>query len=170
MRRFGWIRVVAILAALVLVAVACDSDSSSSDDTGGGDDQPSPDEIDLTAGLTGEPIKVGVIVEETGGALANPEYPEGAIGAALMVNEAGGIGGRPVEVLTCDTANDPNTAAECGRMMVDEGVVALTGVLSVHADQFLPLMEENKIPSIAHTLAGAAGFTSPAAFPVVGGS
>ncbi len=173
MRRWAWVRVVAALAALMLVAVACSSDSDSDDSGNGGgdtsDDVADPADVDFTAGLTGEPVKIGVIVEETGGALANPEIPDGAMGAQLLVNEAGGIQGRPVEILTCDTANDPNTAAECGRMMVDEGVVALSGVLSVHAAEFMPLMEENKIPSVAHIAAGVPGFTSPAAFPTIGG-
>ncbi|MFZ0014112.1 MAG: ABC transporter substrate-binding protein, partial [Acidimicrobiia bacterium] len=172
MRQWGWIRVVAVVAALMLVAVACDSDSDSSDDDDSGDngdEMVDPADVDFTAGLTGDPVKIGVILEETGGALANPEIPEGAKSAQLLVNEAGGIQGRPVEIITCDTANDPNTAAECGRQMVDEGVVALSGVLSVHAGEFMPLMEENKIPSVAHTLAGVPGFTSPASFPVIGG-
>ncbi len=163
--RSRWLRIVALLGALALVAVACGNDSG--DDSGGGGGQ--PEEIDFTAGLTGEPIKVGHIVEASNTAIANPDIVQGAQAAALLVNQNGGIQGRPVEIVACDTTNDPNTAAECGRQMVDEGVVALTGVLSVHADQFMPLMEQEQIPSIAHVPAGVPGFTSPAAFPLSGG-
>jgi branched-chain amino acid transport system substrate-binding protein len=74
-----------------------------------------------------------------------------------------------VKVLVCDTGNDPNTAAECGRTAVDEGVVALISVLTPHSAGFMPLMEENQIPSIGVVAAGAADFTSPAAFPITGG-
>jgi ABC-type branched-subunit amino acid transport system substrate-binding protein len=74
-----------------------------------------------------------------------------------------------VKVLVCDTNNDPNTAAECGRQAVDEGVVALVGVLTPHSAGFMPLMEENQIPSIGVVVAGATDFTSPAAFPITGG-
>src|SRR5690554_3364485 len=87
---------------------------------------------------TGEPIKVMVIHEKSAG-VANPEIPEGAQAAARAMNKKGGIGGRPVRVLVCDTENDPNKATECGRRAVDEGVVALIGVLTPHSAGFMPL-------------------------------
>ena len=117
---------------------------------------------------SGDPVKVMVIYEKSAG-VANPEIPDGAKAAAKAMNKADGIGGRPVKVLVCDTNNDPNTAADCGRQAVDEGVVALIGVLTPHSAGFMPLMEENKIPSIGVVAAGAADFTSPAAFPITGG-
>jgi ABC-type branched-subunit amino acid transport system substrate-binding protein len=117
---------------------------------------------------TGAPVKVMVIYEKSAG-VANPEIPEGAIAAAKALNKKQGVGGRPVKVLTCDTNNDPNTAAECGRKAVDAGVVALIGVLTPHSSSFMPLMEQNKIPSIGVVAAGASDFTSPASFPISGG-
>lgn len=162
-------RLVAVLGVVALLAVACNGD----DDDGGGDGadggEEQPEEIDFTAGLTGEPVKVGTIYEGSNTVLANPEIPDGAMAGALFVNENGGIDGRPVEIVACDTGDDPNAAAECGRQMVEEGVVALTGVLSVHASEFMPLMEAEQIPSMAHVPAGVPGFTSPAAFPFSGG-
>lgn len=123
-----------------------------------------------TAGAkpSGDPVKVMVIYEKSAG-VSNPEIPDGAVAAAKAMNKKNGIGGRPVKVLTCDTNNDPNQAAECGRQAVDEGVVALIGVLTPHSGSFMPLMEQNKIPSIGVVAAGAADFTSPAAFPITGG-
>jgi ABC-type branched-subunit amino acid transport system substrate-binding protein len=109
-----------------------------------------------------------VIYEKSAGA-ANPEIPDGVKAAAKAFNKQDGIGGRPVKVLECDTNNDPNTAAECGRTAVDEGVVALIGVLTPHSASFMPLMEENKIPSLGVVVAGASDFTSPASFPITGG-
>jgi ABC-type branched-subunit amino acid transport system substrate-binding protein len=117
---------------------------------------------------SGDPVKVMVIYEKSAG-VASPEIPDGAKAAAKALNKADGIGGRPVKVLVCDTNNDPNTAAECGRQAVDEGVVALVGVLTPHSAGFMPLMEENQIPSIGVVVAGATDFTSPAAFPITGG-
>jgi ABC-type branched-subunit amino acid transport system substrate-binding protein len=117
---------------------------------------------------TGDPIKVMVIYEKSEG-LPNPEIPDGAKAAAKALNNEDGIDGRPVKVLVCDTHNDPNTAAECGRTAVDQGVVALIGVLSPQSDSFMPLMAEHKIPSIGVVAAGVSDFTSPAAFPIIGG-
>ncbi len=95
MRRWTWTRLVAVFGVIVLVAVACAND----DDAGGDDGGEEPEEIDFTAGLTGEPVKVGV--------------------------------------------------------------VALTGVISTHETEFMPLMEEEQIPSIAHVAAQTASLTSP---------
>jgi ABC-type branched-subunit amino acid transport system substrate-binding protein len=111
-----------------------------------------------------------VIYEASAGLAASPELPNGAVAAAKALNKKNGIGGNTVEVLTCDTEDNPNTAAECGRQAVDEGVVALVGNFTLHGDAFLPLMAENKIPSIGPRPSGAAEFTADAAFPLVGGA
>jgi ABC-type branched-subunit amino acid transport system substrate-binding protein len=117
---------------------------------------------------SGPPVKVMVIYEKSAG-VPNPEIPDGVKAAAKALNAKNGINGSPVKVLVCDTNNDPNTAADCGRKAVDQGVVALVGVLSVQSPSFMPLMEQNKIPSIGVVAAGASDFTSPAAFPILGG-
>jgi len=122
----------------------------------------------VAAKPTGDPVKVMVIYEKSAG-VANPEIPDGAKAAAKALNKKNGVNGSPVKVLVCDTNNDPNTAAECGRQAVDEGVVALIGVLTPHSTSFMPLMEQNKIASIGVVAAGFADFTSPAAFPITGG-
>jgi ABC-type branched-subunit amino acid transport system substrate-binding protein len=117
---------------------------------------------------TGPPVKVMVIYEKSAG-VASPEIPDGVRAAAKALNKKNGINGSPVQVLVCDTNNDPNVAAECGRKAVDQKVVALVGVLTPHSASFMPLMEQNKIPSIGVVAAGASDFTSPAAFPISGG-
>ena len=165
MRRSMW----TLFAPMLLVCAPAVAACSNGDDSGGGSDGGDPAEIDVNAGLTGDPIKVGSIVEASNTPLANPDIPEGAQAAALLVNQKGGINGRPIEIVECDTENDPNAAAECGRRMVDEGVVALAGVLSAQDGEFMPLMEREQIPSIGHVPAGVPGFTSPASFPLSGG-
>ena len=124
--------------------------------------------VPAAAKPSGDPVKVMVIHEASTG-VASPEIPDGAIAAAEALNKKNGVGGSPVEVLVCDTNNDPNTAAECGRQAIEEGVIALIGVLTPHSASFMSLMEESQIPSIGVVAAGAADFTSPAAFPVTGG-
>lgn len=158
-------RLIAVPMALALVATACgdDDDDSSTATT-------QSDETTTTAPkLAGEPILLMAVFEKSAG-VANPELAEGAIAAAEAINRAGGIQGRPVEIIECDTTNDPNTAAECGRRAVEDGVVAMVGNLTVHAGEFMPLLEENAIASIGLTPAGAADFTSAASFPIAGGA
>jgi ABC-type branched-subunit amino acid transport system substrate-binding protein len=118
----------------------------------------------------GKTIKVMVIYEKSTGLAASPDLPQGTLAAAKALNKGNGVGGDKVKVLLCDTNDDPNTAAECGRQAVSDGVVALVNVFSLHGDAFLPLMLDSKIPAIGITAASAADFTSGAAFPLEGGA
>ena len=118
---------------------------------------------------TGEPIKLMVIHEVELG-VANPEIPEGAEAAAQAINAEGGVGGRPIEILSCDTGNDPNQAADCGRQAVDEGVVAVISSITPHSGSFIPLLEENQIPAVGEIPSAGAEYASPAVFPIYGGA
>lgn len=151
---------VATAAAIALVATACGD---------GGDDGTEATTTEPAPELTGEPVVLGVIAELTEG-IASPELPSGAMAAAEAVNRAGGIDGRPVEVVECDTRNDPNTAAECGRTMVDEGVAAVVGSISVHSSEYMPLFVEEQIPALGIVVAGSPGFLSEASYPIAGGA
>jgi branched-chain amino acid transport system substrate-binding protein len=152
---------VALLAVVALTFTGCDS---------GGEPASGGDSADPAAAkLTGEPLKLMVVFESVGPS-ASPEVPEGAIAAAKAINAAGGIEGRPVEVIRCDTKADPNVATECGRRAVDEGVVAMVGNLTIYGNRFMPLMAKHKIASIGLEPATAADFTSPASFPIGGGA
>lgn len=166
MHRSRWVRLWAVLAVIAMVAVACDDGS---DDAGGDDGGGAAVERDCEPAPTGEPVKLMVIFEGSAG-VAQPAQSMGALAAAEGINCRGGIDERPVEVIECDTGNDPNTAAECGRQAVSEEVVALVGNFSIHSGEFLPLMAENEIPSIGLNPATAADFTSPASFPITGGA
>ena len=129
-----------------------------------------PAAMPAAAKPTGGTVKVMVIFEKTAGLAASPDLPQGALAAAKALNKKNGVGGNKVKVLTCDTKDDPNVAAECGRKAVEEGVVALIANFTLHGNTFLPLMAENKIPSIGPNPASAAEFTSTAAFPIQGGA
>jgi branched-chain amino acid transport system substrate-binding protein len=157
----------ALLALVAVAAVACD------DDGGGATDSDTTDaateERQCEPEPTGEPIKLMTIYEKSEGPAPNPELNEGAVAAADALNCAGGTNGQPYEIIECDTGADANTAAECGRQAVDEGVVALVGNLTTQSGEFLPLMVENQIPSVGLVAAGVADFQSEAAFPITGG-
>ena len=118
---------------------------------------------------TGAPLKL-MAVYESRGQSASPEVPEGAIAAAKAINAKGGIKGRPVQIIRCDTKADPNVATGCGRTAVSQGVVAMVGNLTIFGNRFMPLMASRKIPSIGLEPATAADFTSPASFPIGGGA
>ena len=118
---------------------------------------------------TGAPLKLMVVYEGTGPSSV-PEVREGAIAAAKAINAEGGIKGRPVEVVQCDTKADPNVAAGCGRSAVAEGVVAMVGNITIFGNQFMPLMAQHNIASIGLEPATGTDFTSSASFPIGGGA
>lgn len=118
---------------------------------------------------TGAPLKLMVIYEGVG-AVVNPEVPEGARAAAKVINAKGGVQGRPVQIIACDTKSDPTIATGCGRQAVSDGVVGVVGSVSIYGDRFMPLLAQHKIASIGLIPQTAAEFTSPASFPIEGGA
>jgi len=150
-----------LLAVLALSANACGNADEPTSGSGSSDA--------AAARLTGTPLKLMVVYESTGPS-AVPEVSEGAMAAAKAINADGGIKGRPVQVIRCDTKADPNVATECGRKAVAESVVAMVGNLTIHGNRFMPLMARHKIASIGLEPATAADFTSAASFPVGGGA
>lgn len=70
--------------------------------------------------LSGDPIKVGFLVDKTG-ALADYGHAHQLVGeaAARRINENGGIDGRPLELVIADTESDPAAAAPRARQLVE---------------------------------------------------
>jgi ABC-type branched-subunit amino acid transport system substrate-binding protein len=160
MTQLGWrsIRVALLALALSSTAVAGATGPEASRSPG------------VTAAKpAGAPLKL-MIVYESVGPSSSPEISEGAIAAADAINAGGGIKGRPVQIIRCDTKADPNVATECGRKAVSEGVVAMVGNLTIFSNRFMPLLAQHKIPSIGLEPATAPDFTSPASFPIGGGA
>jgi ABC-type branched-subunit amino acid transport system substrate-binding protein len=117
----------------------------------------------------GAPLKLMAIYEGVG-AVTNPEVPDGARAAAKAINAKGGIDGRPVQIIACDTKSDPTIATSCGRRAVSDGVVGVVGTVTLYGDRFMPLLAQHEIASIGLIPQTAADFTSPAAFPIEGGA
>jgi ABC-type branched-subunit amino acid transport system substrate-binding protein len=112
-----------------------------------------------------EPIKIMMIYDDTGPGAA-PELVDGATAGVNVVNADGGVNGRPVELVSCATGNDPNKADDCSRQAVEEGVVAVVGELTLQKGHQI-ILTENKIPVIGAVLSGS-DFTEPGQFPTIG--
>ncbi|MDF0595560.1 ABC transporter substrate-binding protein [Psychromarinibacter halotolerans] len=66
-----------------------------------------------THAQTAEPIKIGFQVHSTGiGAAYGRWYDRTTTAAAALINEAGGINGRPIEIIAEDDGTDPRRGAE----------------------------------------------------------
>jgi len=71
---------------------------------------------------TGEPIVIGMVNTEGTPGLDFPEMRTDTDLAVAYLNEHGGFGGRPIEVVHCTAAGSPETSQSCAQEMSGEGV------------------------------------------------
>ena len=113
--------------------------------------------ITFLAGMAGcenkKPIKIGFVGGLTGRLSdLGTSGRNGAILAVEEINEAGGINGRPVELITRDDRQDPKVAVKVDRELIDEGVAAIIGhMTSAMSVAALPLINKGKILMISPT-------------------
>ena len=76
------------------------------------------------------------------------EIRDGALAYFKKVNEAGGVNGRRIELITLDDGNDTKLAAENGRKLIEErGVIALFGYASATLSRpAMPVAEKTRTP------------------------
>ncbi|MBI5582878.1 MAG: ABC transporter substrate-binding protein [Deltaproteobacteria bacterium] len=77
----------------------------------------------------------------------------GAILAVEEINKAGGIGGRPIELLVEDDRNDPREGEQAGTRLIKAGVLTVVGPMtSGIAEAVLPLMNREGLLLISPTV------------------
>jgi|WetSurMetagenome_2_1015567.scaffolds.fasta_scaffold20902_4 branched-chain amino acid transport system substrate-binding protein len=140
---------IAVLLVTVVFVVACGGTTTTTaapGTTAGGSS--------TTAGggpATGEPIKIGVLASLTGAAA--PAFPAVQKGYQLEVetlNAAGGINGRPLQLIEVDDKSDAATAVSAAtKLITQDKVVALLGGLNTPAALAVePLAGKYEIPFI----------------------
>ena len=99
-----------------------------------------------TYGLT-EPLKIGVLFPFTGDLSEfGPAFLNGANLAKKHINEAGGVNGQPIQIITADSGTSSSQAvSEATRLIDDEGVSAIVGAASSWVT--LPVAQSVTIPS-----------------------
>ncbi|MCP4688196.1 MAG: amino acid ABC transporter substrate-binding protein, partial [Desulfobacterales bacterium] len=76
----------------------------------------------------------------------------GAVLAVERANRAGGVAGRPVELIIKDDKGDPGEALRVDQELIEEGAVAILGhYLSTLAVEVVPLMNEKNVLMINAT-------------------
>nr|BEK67732.1 ABC transporter substrate-binding protein [Kitasatospora purpeofusca] len=90
-----------------------------------------------------------------------------AIGRDLNVK--GGLGGRRLNVITCNEHNTADGAKACAQQAVDAKAVAVLGSYSQFGDDFMPVLERAGIPLIGGYGLSQPEFSSPLSYPVGGG-
>ena len=98
---------------------------------------------------SGEPIKIGILTSITSNfAPWGLQVRDGAQLAVDEINAAGGVDGRPLELVIEDDQNSPEEAVPAYERLVEEGVVAVGGIISSSVGgATAPLAESNQIPT-----------------------
>ncbi len=143
MRRMNTRHLLAAVAVAALVLAGCGGDDATQEATDdasepAADDASEPaatdDGADQTAAAegSGEPIRIGTLTSLTG-----PFTPWGVQLTAGMqmaaddINADGGVDGRMIELVEADDENNPETGvSEFERMVEQDGVVAVGGIIS----------------------------------------
>ncbi|MFD1813301.1 ABC transporter substrate-binding protein [Rhodococcus gannanensis] len=119
------------MAATAAAVVATSLAACSSDDDSNTVDGASPS-AELPPGAfagkvaSGEPVRIGLLTNEGGQAISQPETREAAEAATKYANEnLGGIAGRPIELVVCKTQEEPTAARDCAQQMVEQNVPAV---------------------------------------------
>jgi branched-chain amino acid transport system substrate-binding protein len=139
--RTGTMRLMAVVVAAGLVAAACgdDDDSAEAPDatTGATTAETDPSTSDSPAGtdapttddcVLDEPLKIGYAADFSEfGAFADQPGSDAAQVQIDLINEAGGVGGQPVEYVVKDILTDPSASQRVAQELLDEGVHAIIG-------------------------------------------
>lgn len=100
-----------------------------------------------------EPIKIGLMVTLTGIYLdLGREIRDGALLAMEMINEKGGVNGKPLKLIIKDNKYNIELAEKNYEELYKENVVAVIGpATSTMAKNLLPIINEKKLLSISPT-------------------
>ncbi|MCL5265819.1 MAG: ABC transporter substrate-binding protein [Chloroflexi bacterium] len=106
------------------------------------------------AAPTGTPYKIGgnLMLSVTGGTAIGQDYKAGMDSATEMINAAGGINGRPIQVVYYDNENSQDKALQLAKKMIQEDKIL--GMVTDRTAQALalgPLVEESGVVLINAT-------------------
>lgn len=136
---------VALAAVFTFSLAACGNSEGkgSSDESGGSTLEDALNQA--SEGSEGDTIKVGLLTASSGGTSVLDGYIENAFKMGIdEINEAGGVNGKKIEVISEDYASDPSMAAEkAEKLIVNDEVCCIFGcVLSSCRQAVLPVVEK----------------------------
>jgi branched-chain amino acid transport system substrate-binding protein len=145
----------AATSALLLAITACSDDddgtSAPGDAPGGALDQQAVAELlgpDDPA--SGEPVKIGMVSDGTTQAFDAADELRAAQATVDYWNaHRGGIGDRPIQLVTCETGGEPAGATDCANQMVEDDVVAVAQSQSAVGDSLWEPVHAAGIPTMS---------------------
>ena len=146
-----------LISVLALVLGACDGGTAETTAGATSTTTTAPDETtaaptettDTTEAASTEPIKIGMLTDLS--VTFTPwgvNVRDGMLLAAEEINAAGGVDGRMIEIVQQDDENDAEVGVTGFERLVEDGVVAVGGILSSGVGAPLsPVAEELQIPT-----------------------
>jgi branched-chain amino acid transport system substrate-binding protein len=104
-------------------------------------------EADAAPDRSGETILIGLVNEDEG-VYAFPEFRIGAEVAFQAINDAGGINGAMIELVSCSTDLSPESSIDCANQMVEAEVAVAFTAIDLASDAALPIYQEAGIPYV----------------------
>jgi ABC-type branched-subunit amino acid transport system substrate-binding protein len=156
---------VALLAIVAALAVgACGGDDNDNASTVSG---ASTTPTSAAPAPKGEPIVTYTFADVN---TQGPQYKnihETARVYQEWVNANGGIAGRPLKVVNCDTRGTPTDAQACARKAINDDAVAVVGSFNFTGDAFVPILAKGNTAYFGQCCAiSPAEFTSDNSFPM----
>jgi branched-chain amino acid transport system substrate-binding protein len=128
---------------LLLGLLACGDDGDTDESA------PEPELLGPENPASGEPVRIGLASDGQTAAFDARDEVRAAQATVDYWNERqGGIGGRPIELVVCETGADPAGGTDCGNQMVEAGVVAVAVGQSTVAESIWQPVHETGIPTM----------------------
>ena len=162
----GRTRRVAIATTVTLLLGLAACGGGDDDDKKGSSGRPTQDP---DVSFTGDPITVMTMSTYDTDTFNAKAVLDIAQGAVVQINNAGGLGGHELKLVTCNDSADPNKAADCARQAVDEGVAAMVAGFTANGDAVMPILEAAGIPWFAPPGISVAELSSEDSYPITSG-
>lgn len=148
-------RTFALVLALVATLSACSGGGSDNDDGGPSD----------------KPLVLGFINMEGAPAGSFPEASAGARAAVAHVNDdLGGIGHRPLKLVSCTTDGTPESSQSCAQEVLAVKPVAVVGGVDLGSNSSVHVVVDAGVPYVTGSPTLGAELTTDGAFALTGGT
>ena len=141
-----------LVGLLSIVALAACGSSSSTTTSAAGTQTASTQSTSAQAAGTQtagskDPVVFNILSIQAPGVTLLPDLTVGATTAAKAINNAGGFGGRPIVLHTCNTMSNTSASTECARKTVGGHPIAEFGCETSWSGSGLPIYAAAKVPS-----------------------
>jgi branched-chain amino acid transport system substrate-binding protein len=147
-----------VLATMCIGLTAC----GGSDSNASGSPEPG------THTLKGEPIRIGFTTTDSG-PRQQPAFADGFQAWVDQLNQQGGIDGRPVEMVRCDTEADATKTQQCAQSFVaDADMPAVAGWGALLAAGPIELYAKEKMPFVSVASFTSTEYAAPTSISILG--